>query len=130
MYATVSGTANLVPGSFGDQHIQVGDVYYYHINFNVDNGQQVNVGDLIGTMRTDGPIHVHYQRNDRNYLNGHLSPFVDQTVPTIHECRLYADGLTRTNTTNQFQNELLISSETYTQSTIRPIYTLGFLTLG
>ena len=115
VYATVSGEAILTPGSFGNQNIEIDGVYYYHINFNVENGQQVNAGDLIGTMRTDGPIHVHYQRNDRNYLNGNLNPFVDQTDPTIHECRLYVNGLTRTNITSQLENAVTLSSRTYTQ---------------
>ena len=69
---------------FWDSFVRIGTTYYYHISATVPAGTAVNVGDQIGTMRLDGPVHVHLQRGGTNFMAGVLDPFVDSTNPSIN----------------------------------------------
>lgn len=69
---------------FWNSFVRIGNTYYYHISATVQQGNAVAVGDQIGTMRLDGPVHVHLERGGTNFLAGVLDPFVDNTNPSIN----------------------------------------------
>ncbi|OGT33816.1 MAG: hypothetical protein A2W28_12730 [Gammaproteobacteria bacterium RBG_16_51_14] len=85
VFAVNAGNVDQINAAgFWDSFVRIGTTYYYHISATVPVGTAVNVGDQIGTMRLDGPVHVHLQRGGTNFLAGVLNPFVDNTNPSIN----------------------------------------------
>lgn len=101
VYAINAGTIDqVVVAGFYGSFVRIGGTYYYHINASLPTGTAVAIGDQIGTMRTDGPIHVHLQRAGTNFLAAVLDPFVDNTDATIfaHTFRRNPHSFTTTGT--------------------------------
>ncbi len=104
-----------------NSYIQIGGVKYRHCRptdaiLNSGGGMtEVEIGDKIGSMITTGPVHVHLEESNTNYLNGNLSPYVDTENPTLTQnaarfpegYQLYRNGINRLSTLAQLEtNEL------------------------
>ena len=96
VYAIEGGTVINAGGSGCNKYIDIqhanGITRYYHIDAVVVSGN-VTIGQQIGSMTTGGcAIHVHVQQMGINYLENHLAPFQDHTLPTLYTWSIRVNG--------------------------------------
>ncbi|MBI9034598.1 MAG: PKD domain-containing protein [Bacteroidales bacterium] len=99
------------------EQVRVGTLWYTHIVSEVVVGQDVNAGvTKLGSMYTlnSFPIHVHLEDVTRDLLSGNISPYVDDTPPTINAYSFRRNGHTRLNTTDTYSQNITIQSNDYT----------------